>query len=211
MENNDVKLIIANNIIKYRKEKGLTQLELAEMINYSDKTLSKWERAEAVPDVVTLIQLAKIFEISVDQLISNKPIDQNRFVVKKKGLSRHKIVSITLLSISIVWVVATFCFVLLNLLPKDFTTTNFKPWMCFIYAIPVSAIVLLVFTGIWGNNIDHFFTTSVLIWTLVLSIAITFSQTKGIYLLYILAIPVQIMAFLYFCILKRKKKKKSLD
>ena len=204
MEN--IKLTIANNIIKYRKEKGLTQLEIAEKINYSDKTLSKWERGEAIPDVLTLIELAKIFDVSVDQIISDKPVDKNRFLVKKKGLSRHKIVSITLLSISIVWVVATFCFVLLNLLPINFDKITFKPWICFIYGFPISAILLLVFSGIWGNNIDRFVSTSILIWTFVLALTTTFSLAKGIYLLYILAIPIQIMAFLYFCILKRRKK-----
>ena len=201
MENINIKSTISKNITKYRKEKGLTQLELAEKLNYSDKTLSKWERGEAIPDVITLIQLAEIFETSVDQLISNGPIDTNRFTVKKKGLSRHKIVSITLLSISIVWVVATFCFVLLSLLPINFSNTTFKPWICFIYGMPVSAIILLVFSGIWGNNIDCFISTSILIWTLALSISLTFVSYQSIYLLYILAIPVQIMAFLFFCIL----------
>lgn len=66
----DVKLIISKNIIKYRKKMGLTQLELAEKLNYSDKTLSKWERGESMPDIVTLKQLADIFMISVDVLIS---------------------------------------------------------------------------------------------------------------------------------------------
>ena len=64
----DVKLIISKNIIKYRKKMGLTQLELAEKLNYSDKTLSKWERGESMPDIVTLKQLADIFMISVDVL-----------------------------------------------------------------------------------------------------------------------------------------------
>lgn len=57
----DVKLIISKNIIKYQKKMGLTQLELAEKLNYSDKTLSKWERGESMPDIVTLKQLADIF------------------------------------------------------------------------------------------------------------------------------------------------------
>ena len=43
-----LKETISKNIIKYRKELGLTQLELADKLNYSDKTLSKWERAEAI-------------------------------------------------------------------------------------------------------------------------------------------------------------------
>ena len=56
----NVRSIIASNLTKYRKNLGLTQLELAEKLNYSDKTLSKWERGESIPDIVTLKQLASI-------------------------------------------------------------------------------------------------------------------------------------------------------
>lgn len=101
MENNkDIKLIIANNIIKYRKEKGLTQLELAEMLNYSDKTLSKWERAEAIPDIITLKQLSEIFEVSVEVLISDEYVPMFEVHKQKKGTTRKKVVSITLLALS---------------------------------------------------------------------------------------------------------------
>ena len=54
----NVRSIIASNLTKYRKNLGLTQLELAEKLNYSDKTLSKWERGESIPDIVTLKQLS---------------------------------------------------------------------------------------------------------------------------------------------------------
>ena len=48
---NDLKQIIAHNIIKLRKEKNLTQIEFAQKLNYSDKAISKWERAESSPDL----------------------------------------------------------------------------------------------------------------------------------------------------------------
>ena len=47
---NNIKSIIAQNITDLRRAKGLTQLELAEQLNYSDKAVSKWERAESMPD-----------------------------------------------------------------------------------------------------------------------------------------------------------------
>ena len=112
----DVKLIISKNIIKYRKKMGLTQLELAEKLNYSDKTLSKWERGESMPDIVTLKQLADIFMISVDVLISTEDTIISFVPVKeRKKISKRNIISISLLSAGIVWFIATIAFVILNI------------------------------------------------------------------------------------------------
>ena len=53
-EQEQLKQTVANNIAQLRKSKGLTQLELAERLNYSDKAVSKWERGEGLPDVLVL-------------------------------------------------------------------------------------------------------------------------------------------------------------
>ena len=65
----ELKQIIAKNIAKVRRAAGLTQLQLAEKLNYSDKAVSKWERAESMPDVLTLVQLAELFDITVNDLL----------------------------------------------------------------------------------------------------------------------------------------------
>ena len=212
-QNNNLNLkeIIAKNIIKYRKKLKLTQLELAEKLNYSDKTLSKWERAESIPDIITLKQLADLFNISVDRLISDEDtyVEFTPLPKKKKGLSKRKKVSISLLSIAIVWAVATSIFVFLKMLEVE--TSNrilLNSWYSFIYAIPVTAIVCLVYSSIWGNRYHIFFTTSFLVWAVALTLNVSFN-TKTSYLFYILAIPVQIMAFIYFIIYKRNNSKTS--
>lgn len=64
--------VIANNLAMYRKTSGLTQLELAKKVNYSDKVISKWERGESLPGIEALIILAKFFGISVDDLVSER-------------------------------------------------------------------------------------------------------------------------------------------
>ena len=69
MQLSELKLISASNIIKLRTEAGLTQAELGEKLNYSDKTISKWERGEAIPDAYVLTQMAEIFGVSVDYLL----------------------------------------------------------------------------------------------------------------------------------------------
>ena len=63
MDDEKLKFQIGANIAAYRKQAGLTQAGLAEKLNYSDKAISKWERGESIPDVLTMMVLAmKILE-----------------------------------------------------------------------------------------------------------------------------------------------------
>ena len=57
----DLKLVIAKNIAKLRVDSNMTQNELAQKLNYSDKAVSKWERGESLPDISVLVQIAEIF------------------------------------------------------------------------------------------------------------------------------------------------------
>ena len=68
MNDEKLKSQLGSNIAQYRKSSGMTQAKLAEQLNYSDKAVSKWERGESMPDVVTLVQLAELFGVSVDQV-----------------------------------------------------------------------------------------------------------------------------------------------
>ena len=71
MEDEKLRKQIGANIVSYRKRNGMTQARLAERLNYSDKAVSKWERGESVPDVLTLVQLAELFDISVNDLLQD--------------------------------------------------------------------------------------------------------------------------------------------
>ena len=66
---NDIKSIVAKNIAELRQSNNMTQLELAEKINNSDKAISKWERAESSPDISVLVDIAAVFGVTVDYLI----------------------------------------------------------------------------------------------------------------------------------------------
>ena len=96
----DLKEIIAANLTRLRQQAGLTQLQLADMLNYSDKAVSKWERGESVPDLRVLIQLAEIYHITVDDIVKEQP----EKVVKPKLNLEKKHLLITLLSVGLVWV-----------------------------------------------------------------------------------------------------------
>ena len=71
-------------IASLRKEKRMTQIELAEKMGVTDKAVSKWERDLACPDVSTLPKLAEVFDISVDELMQCKAESQNK---KKKDFT----------------------------------------------------------------------------------------------------------------------------
>lgn len=205
-EKKDIKIIISENITKNRKKLGLTQLELAEKLNYSDKTLSKWERAESIPDVITLKELACIFGITVDELISEEGIISSYAIPKKKKvMTNRNIISVSLLSVGLVWLIAILVFVVLSLIFKNSSYL----WLTFISAIPITAIVLLVFSCVWGNNFYRFLTTSILVWSVALLIQLILGvgfHQEGTGLIYIVPIPLQIMSFVFFFLLKKKKK-----
>ena len=67
----DVKKV-ADAISNLRKQKGLTQKQLAQQFRISDKSVSKWERAETMPDISLLPEIAAFFGISVDELLEGK-------------------------------------------------------------------------------------------------------------------------------------------
>ncbi|MCH5164664.1 MAG: helix-turn-helix transcriptional regulator [Clostridiales bacterium] len=186
----DLKQTIADNIAFYRKEIGLKQSELAEKLNYSDKAISKWERGESYPDIATLVELAKLFNVTVDQLITNK-----KKVKKVKPL-------VALLSSGIVWLIATAAYVILNMILPGLN----KSWLAFVYAVPVTTIVLLVFFAIWGLNFAVLIDESVMIWTIALCIFLTLS-IQGAFYIFFLPIPLQILAILWYELRVKRKAK----
>ena len=67
---------IGNLIHRLRKEKGMTQLQLAEILHISDKTVSKWERGLGCPDVSLLADLSRVFGVDLEKLLSGQ-LDAN--------------------------------------------------------------------------------------------------------------------------------------
>lgn len=179
-----IKESVAKNICDHRKRLNLTQLQLAERLNYSDKAVSKWERGEAVPDIYILRELSRLFGISVDELIGNsKP----RETVQTHS---NKLV-ISLLSVGTVWLAATVVFAILGL-----CNVPLRIWMAFIYALPASAIVGIVFSMLWGRRPLTTILVSLLIWTAALSVFLTFPTTK-LWLIFIIAVPLQALTLLW--------------
>ena len=179
----------ANNLCHYRKQLGLTQTELAEKLNYSDKSISKWERGEGLPDLTVTAQIANIFGLTVNDMIAPKP--------RRRILTTRNKTIITLLSICGAWLVATFLFFLFEIIVLPFET-----WKIFIYAIPVSAIIAIVFSAMWWRRSPLFFSISSLIWSLAGSLQISFSLSK-FWLIFIVMAVLQILTILSFLIKKQ--------
>jgi transcriptional regulator with XRE-family HTH domain len=187
----DIKTIIANNIIELRKSKKWTQIELAEKLNYSDKAVSKWERAESLPDVTVLKQIADVFMVSVDYLLTeehNQQTDQN--LSEKKRKDRNHII-ITLLSTMLVFLIATIIFVIFGLISEDL-----PGWMVYIYALPIASIVLIVFNAIWGKPVLNYVFISLLLWSLLLAVYLSFIG-KNYWLIFLIGIPGQAIILLW--------------
>lgn len=193
----DLKITISKNITKYRKQCKLTQAELAEKINYSDKAISKWECGDGVPDIVVLKQLADIFGITVDELISEKPFVVHTSAKKKMKTSTK--VNVTICSALLVWLVATIVFAVTLLIAPHLS----KMWLVFIWAIPAMFIVLTVFNAIWGKWLMFIPIVSALMWSVALALHLSIPY-ENTYLLFFICIPLQVITVIYFSLMNRK-------
>ena len=197
----DLKFIIAKNIQKLRQEKGMTQLELAEKLNYSDKTVSKWERGESLPDIVVLKTIADLYEVTLDYLVEEehdgKPVTKE---MMDRNYRRNCYI-ITETSIFIVALMATLIYVILAMI---FPGTSY-PWLCYAYAVPAALIVWLVFNSIWFNPRRNFMIVSLLVWSLLLALYLTFS-ILGFYIwpIFLIGIPAQLIIWMWSKIKNRK-------
>lgn len=181
----------ARNLNHYRKALGLTQLELAEKLNYSDKSISKWERGDGLPDLTVTVQIAEIFGLTVSDLLAEKP--RRRLMT-----TRNKII-ITLLSMGIAWLVATVLFFLCEIIFPDIKLW----WLFYIYAIPVSAVVGIVFSCIWWKKIHLLAAVSTLIWSVAICVMLTAININKIHLIFIVAAVFQVLTILWFFIKKQ--------
>jgi len=163
-----IKSAISKNITELRRKAGMTQAQLAEKLNYSDKAISKWERGESIPDIIIIKQLADLFGVTVDYMISAEHTRSDKPPLPE----RHKVLNhafITGMSIILVWLIATLVFVILDL---TLSYSNIL-WLCYVYAIPVTMIVWLVFNSIWFARRRNFLIVSLLMWTVLIALHIT--------------------------------------
>jgi len=200
-----VKETIAKNLVAYRKKANLTQQEIAQRLNYSDKAVSKWERAEGVPDVLVLKTLADIYGVTVNDFLTEHEIHE----VKTYNRNAKRWL-IALLSSGLVWLVATVITVVWLMVDRSETVSVAK--YAYVTAWPVSMIVLLVFACIWGKLTYKCGAASLLTWSLCVLIDVALEQIFNSALIYIVGAVLQLLIILWFLlrffVLKDRRRKK---
>jgi transcriptional regulator with XRE-family HTH domain len=188
----DLKPVIAKNIIGLRKLKNWTQAELAQKLNYSDKAVSKWERAECIPDITVLKEVVDLFGVKIDYLLETEHAEGKDLgqAISKQKKNNHLIIA--LLSTSLVFLIATIVLVVLELYSIKFLL---HPWMVYIYALPIACIVLLVFNSIWGKRKISFIIITTFLWGILVAVYLSILN-PNIWLVFMVGIPAQIMILL---------------
>lgn len=214
MEDEKLKKQIGANIAAYRKRQGMTQAELAEKLNYSDKAVSKWERGDSVPDVLTLMQLADLFDVTVNELVADPDVlpdnpgkmERVMGAAVERTLKRKADKKIILgLSTVLVWFVALFLFVVISSLGLT------KSWLWFIYAVPANAIVLLSLRSAWKDFRWNKALISAIMWGAILSVYMSLLMffNLNIWKMFLLGIPGQAAIMLWFRLYRKQPKEEQ--
>ena len=201
MDNEQLKYQIGSNIASARKSCGMTQAELAERIGYSDKAVSKWERAESVPDVFTLAQLAKVFGISLDALVGETAPQISDSAARPRRVKT----GVLMLSTVLVWFVALLVHVVLSGMGIG------NSWLCFVYAIPATGITLLSLRAAFGRNNWNYALISMIIWGSLLSLYVSLLvfAGKNVWKLFLLGVLGQVALTMWFRMLLPTKEERA--
>ena len=182
--------IVSKNLSDLRKKNGLTQLELAEKLNYSDKAVSKWEKGESLPGVEVLYKLSKLYGVSLDFIVGEETV---KTATAPKARRKYNI--ITLLSVLAVWLLATVIYIFCEIFAE------IKPWLAFCWAVPASFVVTLVFDVIWHREKLFFLIVSLLMWSLLLCFCLQFLN-YNIWIILGIGVPLQAGALLWWRLVK---------
>lgn len=188
----DLKIIVSRNLVKLRQNAKLTQLELANMIKYSDKSISKWERGESLPDLEVLTKLTKIYDITLNTFIEK---DESKIIPKKIIKNSHTMIS--LLSAGLVFFIASIVFATMFMIPS----TKSISWMAFVYAIPISSVVLLALSIKWKNILSQALFSSIILWGAIISICISINYAD-IWSLCVMGFVFELLLIFWFILRK---------
>ena len=191
----DLKDVIAKNLVELRTNAKLTQLQLAEMLNYSDKAVSKWERGEAIPDIRVLMKIAEIYGVTLDDIVKE---ENHATPVQPKKHVTGKHIFITALAAVLVWFIATGIFMVFYFIDP----TEEYSYLVFVVAPLPTSIVLLVFSILWGKRLTNAVASSLIVWSCAVIFHVfveTFApEFIKIYFIYIIAAVMELLVILWF-------------
>ena len=217
----DWKQIVAANLAELRKARHLTQAQLAEQLHYSDKAVSKWERGESLPDLAVMKQLADFYGILIDDFLltpeqqearAQRDLPEEEPPVQPLSAepepdahsTRRNRLIIAGMAALLVWLIASMIFVVLDTAVPEL---RYAPFL-FLYALPVTAVVLLVFNSIWFNPRRNYLIISVLVWSVIGALFLTLYRYR-IWKLFLIGIPAQLIIVLWSRLRPARKDKED--
>ncbi len=207
---NDIKMTIAKNITELRKVNNMTQLELAERLNYSDKAVSKWERGASIPDVAVLVEIADLFCVSLDYIVREdhdklEPLTdaESELVKKAQRANRRTHLAILGISTQFIFFLAMIAAIVIDIcLPSS----PYR-WLAFLYAVPVASIVCLVLNSVWFNPRLNYLIISILMWSILASIHLSLLAFGMNFVnLYLIGLPGEAIIILWSIVGRTSKK-----
>ncbi|MBR6977128.1 MAG: helix-turn-helix domain-containing protein [Lachnospiraceae bacterium] len=216
----DLKQIFATNLQTLRQANGLTQTELGEKLNYSDKAVSKWERGESIPDAAVLKEIGSLFGVTLDNLLSDHTNETEPYWEKnledqaekqrkkhhkasdreltpeEKALEAKKHHRISFVAVSAVWVAVVLAMIIAWGIEDAFT----KPvWMIPVYGVAVTCLLIVIFTSLWGTYKPTllWITVSLLVLSILAAVYLQLLP-KNFWMLFLIMVPVEILLFAIF-------------
>ncbi len=185
----DLKEIVSENISRLRTDRKMTQLELGQAISYSDKAVSKWERGEAVPDAYVLLEMSKLFGVTVDYILTYHGGDEPLPAPVKKQTRR---LVVALIAVTGIFTLAALVYVILQL-------SGFTYPIMFQYAAVVSFLVLMIMNSMWGKTRYNIIFVSAFVQSILLTVYFLFlGFGKNYWQLLFLGIPAEAIILLSF-------------
>ncbi len=187
MELNELKLISASNIIALRTAAGLTQAELGAKLNYSDKSVSKWERGDAIPDAFVLRQMAELFGVTVDYILSSH--DAWEAPKEEKAPAQYSAGHIIAVTILGVWTMALCVFVVLWLLDIIW-------WEIFFIALSVSLLTYLILMCVFKRTKHLPLMIAAFVVSLFVLLYVLMLTIRPLWQIFLIAIPAVAIVYL---------------
>ncbi len=197
MEN--IREIVAKNLVNLRKQNNLTQVELAQKINFSDKAISRWEKGEVLPDIETLQKLSAVYGVPMSAILESQDEGQkSKFIIptKKDILSQ-------IFLICEIWVIISVIYAYVNV------ARSVNLWQIFLWGVPATALFLLFQNRKKTNNLLNFIYGTIFVWSFITCLFLHMLELCPWYF-YILGVPIQGMLVVRYLFNYKKDSRISL-
>ena len=188
LTNEELTVTFASNLVRLRQHAGMKQSDLAAKLNYSDKSISKWERAEALPDVIVIKKIADIFSVSVDFLLTS----HDEWSAPKINKANKEFNTWMIIGVAMFGIITFTC-----LLFVIFWMRGKLYWEILLASIPVALITLLVLNTLWNDQKNNVYIVMALVFGIFILMYYLLRQYTPWQLLFVL-IPSEVVVYLSF-------------